>query len=232
MISNDHALRINNLHVAYAGGVEVLKGASFSVGRGRMVSITGANGVGKTTLLCAISGMLRHYGGVIAGGTIEFKGKRIEGMSPFRIIREGIIHILEEPREFGSLTIEENLVLGASARFGRPSKEGIEMIYEYFPPLTPRKKNLASDCGIGELQMLAVGRALMAQPEIILLDEPYQRMAPVLAYELFDVIRKITQDKGITFIFIERTPGISCEIVDDVYSIIDGKIYSKVSDGR
>jgi branched-chain amino acid transport system ATP-binding protein len=232
MISKEHVLRINNLHVVYSNGAEVLKGASFSVERGRLVSITGSNGAGKTTLLCSISGMLRHHGGVIAGGNIEFKGKRIEGLSPLRIIREGIVYIPEGPREFGSLTVEENLILGAVARHGRPAKAGIEMIYKYFPPLTPRKKTLARDCGIGELQMLAVGRALMSQPEIILLDEPYQRMAPVLAHELFDVIKKISRDIGITVIFNERTPGISFEIADDVYSIIDGKIYNKVSDGR
>ena len=224
MNQKDFALRINNLRVAYAGGGEVLKGASLSVGRGRLVSVIGLNGAGKTTLLNAISGMLGHFGGKITGGSIEFKGRRIDNLPPLRIIREGIVHILEKQREFGSLTVEENLVLGAVARHGKPSKAGIEMVYQYFAPLIPRKKTLASDCGMGELQMLAVGRALMAQPEIVLLDEPYQRLTPLLAHELFNVIKNITRDMGITFIFIERTPSISFENVDDVYLISDGKV--------
>jgi branched-chain amino acid transport system ATP-binding protein len=226
MVAKDFILQINNLRVAYADGVDVLRGASLSVERGRLISIAGANGSGKTTLLSAISGMLRHYKGMITGGEIEFKGKKINSFSPLQIMREGIVHILEGEREFGSLTVEENLSLGAVARHGKPSKAGIEMIYDYFPALVPRKKNLASDCGIGELQMLAIGRALMAQPEIILLDEPYQRNSPILANELFTVIRSITRDKKITFIFIERNPGISFDIADGRWTLIDGKIYA------
>jgi branched-chain amino acid transport system ATP-binding protein len=224
MIQKDYALRINNLHVAYSGGSEVLKGASLSVERGRLVSIIGSNGAGKTTILNAISGMLGHSGGIITGGSIEFKGKRIDNLPPLKIIREGIVHVLEGQREFSSLTVEENLMLGAVARLGKPSKAGIERVYQYFAPLIPRKKTPASDCGMGELQMLAVGRALMAQPEIVLLDEPYQRLTPLLAHELFNVIKKITREMGITFIFIERTPSISFTTVDDVYLISDGKV--------
>jgi branched-chain amino acid transport system ATP-binding protein len=224
MNQKDYVLRINNLHVAYSGGVEVIKGASLSVERGRLVSIVGLNGAGKTTLLNAVSGMLGNFGGLITGGSIEFKGRRINNLSPAEIIREGIVHILEGQREFSSLTVEENLALGAVARHGKPSKAGIEMVYQYFAPLIPRKKTPASDCGIGELQMLAVGRALMAQPEIVLLDEPYQRLTPLLAHELFSVIKDITRDRGITFVFVERTPAISFENVDDVYLISDGKV--------
>jgi len=230
MVVKDLFLRINNLHVAYAGGRDVLRGVSFSVERGRIVSLIGTNGAGKTTLLSAISGMLRHDMGVITGGEIEFKGKKIHNLPPLQIIREGIVHILEGRREFSSLTIEENLSLVAAACHGAPAKAGIELIYDYFPALTHRKKTLASDCGIGELQMLAIGRALMAQPEIILLDEPYQRMAPILAHELFAVIRRINRDKGITFIFVERNPGISFEIADEVYSMIKGEIFPNIND--
>jgi branched-chain amino acid transport system ATP-binding protein len=225
MVVKDPFLRINNLHVAYQGGKEALRGITFSMGRGRIVSLIGGNGAGKTTLLSALSGMLKYEKGLITEGEIEFKGKKIHNLSPLQIIREGIVHILEGRREFSTLSIEENLSLGSFARHGKPSKTGIEMIYHYFPALTNRKKNIASDCGIGELQMLAIGRALMAQPEIILLDEPFQRMAPVLAYELFAVIRKINRDKGITFIFVERNPVISFEIADDVFSIVNGEIF-------
>jgi branched-chain amino acid transport system ATP-binding protein len=224
MNQKDCALRINNLRTAYSGGGEVLKGASLSVERGRLVSIIGLNGAGKTTLLNAVSGMLGHFGGIITGGSIEFKGRRIDNLPPLKIIREGIVHILEGQREFGSLTVEENLALGTVARLGKPSKTGIERVYQYFAPLIPRKKTLASDCGMGELQMLAVGRALMAQPEIVLLDEPHQRLTPLLAHELFSVIKNITRDMGITFVFIERTPSMSFDIVDDVYLIADGKV--------
>jgi branched-chain amino acid transport system ATP-binding protein len=226
MVSKDLFLRINNLHVAYSGGAEVLRGASFSVERGRLISLVGSNDAGKTTLLRAISGMLKYHNGILTGGDIEFKGKKINNLSPLQIIREGIVHILEGQREFPSLSIEENLSLGAVARQGKPSRAGIDLIYDYFPALAPRKKIPVSDCGIAELQMLAIGRALMAQPEIILLDEPYQRMAPILAHELFSIIRRITLEKGITFIFVERNPGISFEISDKVFSVVNGKIFS------
>jgi len=187
----------------------------------------GTNGSGKTTLLNAISGMLRYDGGIIKRGEIEFKGRKIHNLPPLHIIREGIVHILEGRKEFSSLTIEENLRLGASARQGRPAKTGIDMIYNYFPALLPRKKTKAFDCGMGELQILAMGRALMAQPELILLDEPYQRISPVLAEELFTAIKRINRDKGITFIFVERDPIMSFQMADDVYSITNGEIFKQ-----
>jgi len=220
-------LVINNLHVAYSDNRDILKGASFSIERGHLVSLVGTNGAGKTTLLNAISGMLRYNGGIIKGGDIKFRGRNIQNLPPLHIIREGIVHILEGRKEFSSLTIEENLMLGASARQGRPDKTGIEMIYNYFPALLPRKKTLAADCGMGELQLLAMGRALMAQPELILLDEPYQRISPILAEELFTAIKSINSDKGITFIFVERDPIMSFQIADDVYSIANGEIFKQ-----
>jgi branched-chain amino acid transport system ATP-binding protein len=220
----DNILQVNNLHVAYAGK-DVLKGVSLSVERGQMISIVGANGSGKTTLLNAVSGMHLYENCRITGGEVLFKGKSIHNLSPLDIIREGIVHILEGRREFSALTIEENLVLGAVARHGKPAKTGIEMIYDYFPTLMLRRKNLAASCGIGELQMLAIGRALMSQPEMILLDEPYQRMAPILAHELFTVIKKINRDMGITVIFVERNIGISFQTADNIYSMADGKLF-------
>jgi branched-chain amino acid transport system ATP-binding protein len=227
MVSRDPILTINNLHVSYADNRDVLRGASFSIERGHLVSLVGTNGSGKTTLLNAISGMLRYDGGIISGGEIEFKGRKINNLTPLKIIREGIFHILEGRREFSSLTIEENLRLGAYARHGNPEKTGIEMIYNYFPALLSRKNTLASDCGMGELQMLAMGRALMAQPELILLDEPYQRISPILANELFSAIGRINRDEGITFIFVERAPSMSFHVTDDVYSIINGEIFQQ-----
>lgn len=227
MILKDPILAVNNLYVSYADNRDVLRGASFSIERGHLVSLIGTNGSGKTTLLNAISGMLSYNGGIITGGEIEFKGRKIHGLSPLQIIRAGIIHILEGRREFSSLTIEENLSLGAYARHGSPEKTGIEMIYDYFPALLPRKKTLAYDCGMGELQMLAMGRALMAQPELILLDEPYQRISPILAEEFFTAINRINKERGITFIFVERAPSMSFHVTDDVYMIINGEIFQQ-----
>lgn len=224
MVLSDPILRINNLHVAYEAGRDVLRGVSFSVGRGRIISLLGTIGAGKTTLLSAISGMLAYDNGRITGGEIEFKGKKIHNLKPMDIIREGIVHILEGRREFSSLTIEENLIMGAVARHGKPRNAGIELVYKYFPDLMPRKKMLALNCGIGEMQMLAMGRALMAQPEIILLDEPDQRISPILAQELFTVIREISRDQGITFIFVERTQGMSFQISDDIFLLADGEM--------
>jgi branched-chain amino acid transport system ATP-binding protein len=224
MESSDPILAVYNLHVSYPDNRAVLRGASFSVERGHIVSLIGTNGAGKTTLLNAISGMLGYEGGVITDGGIEFKGRKIHNLKPLDIINDGIIHILEKRREFSSLTIEENLRLGAYARHGRPEKTGIEMIYEYFPALLPRGKTLAADSGMGELQMLALGRALMAQPELILLDEPHQRISPVLAEDFFTAIGRINREQKITFLFVERTPTMSFQITDEVFSIIDGRI--------
>ncbi len=225
MASSDHLLSVDNLHVSYPDNSDVLKGASFSIGRGRLVSLIGTNGAGKTTLLNAVSGMLSYEGGIITDGDIEFKGRKIHNLTPLEIIGEGVIHILEGRREFSSLSIEENLMLGAYARHGRPEKTGIEMVYDYFPALMPRKKTPAADCGIGELQMLAMGRALMAQPELILLDEPFQRISPVLAEDFFSSIGRINREKGIAFLFVERTPSMSFQITDDVFSLADGRIF-------
>lgn len=225
MDSRDNILSINDLHVSYPGHRDMLRGVTFSIKRGSMVSVVGTNGAGKTTLLNAISGMIRYNGGKITGGDINFKGKRIDNLKPLQIIREGIVHILEGRREFSSLTIEENLCLGSFARLGSPSKRGIEMIYHYFPALLPKKKTLAAGCGPGELQMLAIGRALMAQPELILLDEPYQRISPVLADDLFTALGQINREKGITIIFLERAPSMSFQVTDDVLAISDGVIF-------
>lgn len=224
MDSRDNILSVNNLHVSYPGNMDMLRGVSFSIKKGHMVSLVGTNGAGKTTLFNAISGMIGYDGGKITGGEINFKGKRINNLSPMQIIREGIVHVLEGRREFSSLAIEENLSLGAFARHGIPSKTGIEMIYRYFPALFPKKKTIAADCGPGELQMLAIGRALMAQPELILLDEPYQRISPIIAKDLFTAISRINREKGITFMFVERAPSMSFQVTDDVLLISDGGI--------
>lgn len=224
MAPRDNILSVNNLHVSYPGNRDVLRGVSFSINRGHLVSIVGTNGAGKTTLFNAISGMIGYDDGKITGGEIDFKGKRINNLTPMQIIREGIVHVLEGRREFSSLTIEENLGMGAFTRHGGPSKTGSEMIYHYFPALFPKKKTIAADCGPGELQMLAIGRALMARPELILLDEPYQRISPILAEDLFTAISRINREKGITFMFIERTPSMSFQITDDVLLISGGEI--------
>ncbi|MBN1626204.1 MAG: ATP-binding cassette domain-containing protein [Deltaproteobacteria bacterium] len=225
MDSRDNILSINDLHVSYPHHRDTLRGVTFSIKRGSIVSVVGSNGAGKTTLLNTISGIIRYDGGKITGGEINFKGKRIDNLKPVQIIREGIVHILEGRREFSSLTIEENLCLGSLTRSGSPTKRGIEMVYSYFPSLFPKKKTLAADCGPGELQMLAIGRALMAQPELILLDEPYQRISPVLAGDLFSAISQINKEEAIAFIFVERAPCMSFQVTDDVLGISDGMIF-------
>jgi len=202
MVSSDCILNVNNLHVSYPDNRDVIRGASFLIGKGRLVSLVGTNGAGKTTLLNAVSGMLRYDNGIITEGSIEFKSRNIRGLTPIEIIREGIILILEGRREFSSLTIEENLKLGAFGRPGSPDKQTIEMVYEYFPALITRRKTPSGYCGMGELQMLAMGRALMAQPQLILLDEPYQRISPVLAEDFFSAIDRINREQGIAFLFV------------------------------
>jgi branched-chain amino acid transport system ATP-binding protein len=173
-------LQLNNISVVYSDVIQVLKGVSLVVKKQQIVSLLGSNGAGKTTTLKAISGLLKPENGKVTEGNIVYEGQNIHNSSPEQITRLGIIQVLEGRQPFKYLTVEENLRVGTATRWGKPYKKDLELVYHYFHPLIARKNRLAGYCSGGELQMLVMGRALMARPELLLLDEPSLGLAPFL----------------------------------------------------
>jgi len=222
----DHQIRLllNNISVVYSDVIQVLKGVSLSVGKGQIVSLLGSNGAGKSTTLKAISGLLKPENGRVTEGSIEYDGVSIQNSSPEEITRSGIIQVLEGRQEFKYLTVEENLRVGTATRWGKPYREDLELVYRYFPPLLARKKSLAGYCSGGELQMLVIGRALMAHPTLLLLDEPSLGLAPLLVKEIFQIIRRINQEQGTTLMVVEQNANMALQIANYGYVMENGKI--------
>ncbi|MBN1848517.1 MAG: ABC transporter ATP-binding protein [Deltaproteobacteria bacterium] len=223
-MQNDILLLINNISVVYSDVIQILKGVSLSVQKGHIVSLLGSNGAGKTTTLKAISGLLKPENGKVTDGSIEFDGKSVQNSSPEEITRKGIIQVLEGRQEFKYLTVEENLKVGTATRWGKPYHKDLEMVYRYFPALKARKKALAGYCSGGELQMLVIGRALMAHPRLLLLDEPSLGLAPLLVKEIFQIIRRINQEQKTTLVVVEQNANIALQIAHYGYVMENGKI--------
>jgi branched-chain amino acid transport system ATP-binding protein len=222
---NKTMLRLNNIEVIYSDVILVLKGLSLEVPRGRIVALLGANGAGKTTTLKAVSGLLKTENGQVTGGSIEFMERRIDGLDPERICRLGILQVMEGRKVLESLTVEENLRIGG---YTRRDPDGIardfQMIYEYFPRLVERRHQLAGYLSGGEQQMLVIGRALMAQPQLLLLDEPSLGLATLLVREIFAIIQKINAERGTTFLLVEQNAQIALSIADYGYIMENGRI--------
>ena len=217
-------LKINNISVVYSDVIQVLKGVSLNVKKGQIVSLLGSNGAGKTTTLKAISGLLKPENGKVTEGSIEYEGSSIQNSSPERITRLGIIQVLEGREPFKNLTIEENLRVGTATRWGKPYKKDLDLMYEYFPPLIPRKHRLAGFCSGGELQMLVMGRALMAHPKLLLLDEPSLGLAPFLVKEIFQIVRRINDEQGTTIVLVEQNANMALQIAHYGYVMENGRI--------
>jgi branched-chain amino acid transport system ATP-binding protein len=217
-------LQINNVGVVYSDVIQVLKGVSLSVPEKRITSLLGSNGAGKTTTLKAISGLLKPENGKVTEGTILYDGADIQNQPPETITRRGIIQVLEGRQPFKYLTIEENLRVGTATRFGKPYREDLELVYSYFPVLTKRRKTLAGYCSGGELQMLVIGRALMAHPRLLLLDEPSLGLAPMVVQEIFRIIRRINEEQGTTIILVEQNAIMALQIAHYGYVMENGKI--------
>ena len=211
-------LKIENLVVRY-GMIEAIKGISFEVNDGEIVTLIGANGAGKTTTMHTISGLLKPY-----SGAIYLDDKDISKVPAHKIVTMGVAQCPERRRVFASQTVEENLLLGA---YGRKDKEGIrkdlENVYELFPRLLERKKQLAGTLSGGEQQMLAMARALMAKPKIMLLDEPSMGLSPLLVREIFDIIKDINS-KGVTILLVEQNAKMALSIAQRAYVIETGRI--------
>src|ERR1700716_3356623 len=180
-------LAVNNIEVIYDHVILVLKGVSLAVAEGKIVALLGANGAGKTTTLKAISSLLRSERGEVTKGTIEFRGQRVDRLSPDELVRRGVVQVMEGRHCFAHLTVEENLLTGAYTRSGAETRDGLERVYTYFPRLKQRRGSQSGYTSGGEQQMTAIGRALMARPKMILLDEPSMGLAPQLVEEIFRI---------------------------------------------
>ena len=198
-------LKINNIEVLYHEVILALKGVSLEVPEGGVVALLGANGAGKSTTLKAISGLLRHDNGKVAEGSIEFLGERIDRKSAEEIARMGIIQVIEGRRVFEHLTVEQNLRVGAHlGGNGSAIRSGLEAVYHYFPRLRDRRNVVAGFISGGEQQMTVIGRALMARPKLLLLDEPSMGLAPLLIKEIFEIITRLHQEEKISILQIGR----------------------------
>ena len=217
-------LEINNIEVIYEDVILVLRGLSVAVPDGRVVALLGSNGAGKSTTLKAVSGLLASEHGEVTDGEILYQGRRITHAEPAAIVRMGISLVMEGRRVFGHLTVHENLLAGAYTRRGGGVSSDVDLVYEYFPPLADRRTQQAGYLSGGEQQMLAIGRALMSRPKLMMLDEPSLGLAPLLVEEIFGRIRSLNQELGTTVLLVEQNARRALEIADHAYVMENGRI--------
>jgi branched-chain amino acid transport system ATP-binding protein len=215
-------LRLTNVEVRYDHVVLVLKGLSLEVTEGHIVALLGANGAGKSTTLKAISGLLRTDDGDVTDGTIEFENRHIAHLDPADIVQTGIFQVMEGRRVFEHLTVEDNLLAGSHTRGGR-IRDDMAQVYDYFPHLKDRRRGLAGYLSGGEQQMLAIGRALMAQPRLVLLDEPSLGLAPLVVQEIFEIVRRINE-AGTTILLVEQNARLAMTIANYAYLMENGRV--------
>ena len=219
-------LSINNIEVIYDHVILVLKGVSLELPKGRIVALLGANGAGKTTTLKAISNLLRAERGEVTKGSIEFEGKRVDQLTPNDLVRGGIIQVMEGRHCFAHLTVEENLLTGAYTRRQSRAelKQNLEKVYTYFPRLKQRRGSQSGYTSGGEQQMTAIGRALMANPQAILLDEPSMGLAPQIVEEIFEIVRDLNQREKVSFLLAEQNTMVALRYADYGYILENGRV--------
>lgn len=223
-------LKVNNIEVLYHEVILALKGVSLEVPPHGIVALLGANGAGKSTTLKAISGLLKHENGLVAEGSIEFLGERIDRKSAEEIARMGIIQVIEGRRVFEHLTVEQNLRVGAHLQADRAAlSAGLDMVYHYFPRLKERRSVTAGFTSGGEQQMLVIGRALMAGPKLLLLDEPSMGLAPLLIREIFEIVTRLNEKEGIPILLVEQNAKLALLVARYAYVLESGRI---VMDGE
>ena len=219
-------LRLNSVEVVYDDVVLVLRGLSLSVSSGNIVCLLGPNGTGKSTMLKAISGLLRPEDGAVTDGTIELDGEPIEGLSPHEVVERGVSQVMEGRRVFEHLSVEENLRIGAYSRGTRGTRANadVDRIYETFPRLLEHRHRLSGFLSGGEQQMLAIGRALMSEPRLLLLDEPSLGLAPRIVEEIFDTLRRVNADEGTTMLLVEQNAARALDIAHYGYVMENGRV--------
>ncbi|MFM2319811.1 MAG: high-affinity branched-chain amino acid transport ATP-binding protein livF [Pseudomonadota bacterium] len=226
MTTENSMLSIKNIEVIYDHVILVLKGISLEVPNGGVVALLGANGAGKTTTIKSISNILKTERGEVTKGSIEFEGERVENLSPNDLVKRGVVQVMEGRHCFEHLTVEENLLTGAYTRTdGRKAvADDLEMVYSYFPRLKVRRKSQAGYTSGGEQQMVAVGRAMMSRPKLILLDEPSMGLAPQLVEEIFTIVRTLNQKEGVTFLLAEQNAAIALRYATYGYILENGRV--------
>ena len=219
-------LAVNNIEVIYDHVILVLKGVSLEVPEGGIAALLGANGAGKTTTLKAISNLLRAERGEVPKGSIEYAGKRVDALTPNELVRLGVIQVMEGRHCFEHLTVEENLLTGAYTR--RDGKAAIaadlDLVYGYFPRLRERRKAQAGYTSGGEQQMCALGRALMSRPKMILLDEPSMGLAPQLVEEIFEIVKRLNENEGVSFLLAEQNTNVALRYAHYGYILENGRV--------
>ena len=231
MTPTDTLLNVNGIEVIYNHVILVLKGVSLNVPEGKVVALLGGNGAGKTTTLRAVSNLLAGERGAVTKGSIELRGERIEALSPADLVQRGVVQVMEGRHCFAHLTIEENLMTGAYTR-----KDGkaavartLEKVYTYFPRLQHRRASQAAYTSGGEQQMCAIGRALMAEPKMVLLDEPSMGLAPQIVEEVFEIVKDLNTKERVTFLLAEQNTNIALRYADYGYILENGRV---VMDGE
>jgi branched-chain amino acid transport system ATP-binding protein len=218
-------LEVKNIEVAYKSVIQVLRGVSLEVGDGKIVALLGANGAGKTTTLKAISGMLKTEEGEVTDGSIEFNGERIDRYGPEHIAALGISQAMEGRRVLEHLSVEENLLVGAYTRKDRARiKRDVEMVFDWFPKIKDLRRQMSGYLSGGEQQMLVIGRALMARPKVMLLDEPSLGLAPLLVQEIYEIIRGINAEEKVSILLVEQNARAALGIAHYGYIIENGRV--------
>jgi branched-chain amino acid transport system ATP-binding protein len=218
-------LQVNNIEVAYMNVIQVLRGVSLEIGDGKIVALLGANGAGKTTTLKAISGMLRTEEGEVTAGSIDFDGKRIDRYGPEDIAAMGISQAMEGRRVLEHLSVEENLIVGAYCRKDRAGvKADLEVVFNYFPKIKGLRRQTSGYLSGGEQQMLVIGRALMARPKLMLLDEPSLGLAPLLVQNIYEIIQRINAEQKMAILLVEQNARAALGIAHYGYVMENGRV--------
>ena len=218
-------LEVNSIEVLYNQAIQVLRGLSLTVPRGQIVALLGSNGAGKSTTLKAISNLLALQDGAMTRGTVHFEGQDTRSMAPHALVRAGVFHVMEGRHVFADLTVEENLVAATYALTGQKVRNAqFDRVYEYFPRLFERRRGLAGYLSGGEQQMLAIGRALIAEPKLMLLDEPSLGLSPMLVETIFEIIARINAEQGVAMLLVEQNASVALAVAHYGYIMETGKV--------
>ena len=217
-------LKVTNAQIYYDASIEAVRDVSFTVGTGKVVTILGANGSGKTTLLKAISGILKPEKGQLVAGRIEFAGQDLARRSADEIMRMGLVHVPEGRRLFINLTVAENLIMGGATRPPSERAETLDAVYELFPDIKQQKNRIAGLLSGGQQQMVAIGRALMSRPRLLMLDEPSLGLAPKIVAQIFETIGQLRAQKGISILLVEQNARLALSVADYGYVLERGRI--------
>src|SRR4029079_4596932 len=213
-------LQLTNVEVVYSDVILVLKGVNLDVEEGKIVTLLGANGAGKTTTLKAISGLLRSEDGAVTAGSIVFKGVPIQAEEPQNLVREGLVQVVEGRKILPHMTVEQNVLVGGKVLSGNAERRRMmERMYEYFPKLRDMRGRTSGYLSGGEQQMLVIGRALMAKPRLVLLDDPSLGLAPIIVAEIFSLVKRLRDEEGIAFLVVEQNAKVALGIADFGYDM-------------